>query len=203
ASELQDELAHRYMAFSLARASPVLVLLILLGAAGIFFLLPRISAGYFSAYAPGSELTTGFSDRLQLGQIGQIQQSRSVVMHIQIDGDERGRFDLKWRGGTFSYFDGRNWLNPEKNPPVIRSENGHFELRGQGGDLRQNAKPVHYKVLMEPVGTNVFFLAPLAQGLAGRDKAISFGHRCGVSNLDAEHPVARDGAPANIAMPEP
>jgi len=31
ASELQDELAHRYMAFSLAGASPVLVLLILLG----------------------------------------------------------------------------------------------------------------------------------------------------------------------------
>src|SRR5438034_3341879 len=48
ASELQDELAHRYMAFSLAGASPVLVLLILLGAAGIFFLLPRISAGYRS-----------------------------------------------------------------------------------------------------------------------------------------------------------
>src|SRR5438094_2300152 len=97
ANESRDELAHRHMAFSLAGASPVLVLFILLGAAGIFFLLPRISAGYFSAYAPGGDLTTGFSDRVQLGQIGQIQQSRSVVMHIQIDGDEHGGFDLKWR----------------------------------------------------------------------------------------------------------
>src|SRR2546430_2892061 len=203
ANESRDELAHRHMAFSLAGASPVLVLFILLGAAGIFFLLPRISAGYFSAYAPGGDLTTGFSDRVQLGQIGQIQQSRSVVMHIQIDGDERGRFDLKWRGGTFSYFDGRNWLNPEKNPPVIRSENGHFELRGQGGDLRQNAKPVHYKVLMEPVGTNVFFLAPLAQVLEGRYKAISLGHSGGVSNLDAEHPVARYETTSNVWQPDP
>src|SRR5947209_18506253 len=94
ASEPRDELAHRHLAFSLAGASPLLVLFILLGAAGIFFLLPRISAGYFSAYAPGSELTTGFSGRLQLGPSGQIQQSHAVVMHIQIDRDDRGVFDL-------------------------------------------------------------------------------------------------------------
>ena len=51
------------MATSLAVASPVLVLCILLGAAGIFFLLPRVSAGYLGAYAPGGEITTGFSDQ--------------------------------------------------------------------------------------------------------------------------------------------
>src|SRR5438477_5434193 len=203
ASESRAESAHRHLAFSLARASPLSVLLILLGAAGIFFLLPRISAGYFSAYAPGGELTTGFSDRVQLGQIGQIQQSHAVVMHIQIDGDEPGGFDLKWRGGTFSYFDGTSWLNPEKNPPVIRSENGHFELRGQGGDLSQTAKSIHYRVLMEPVGTNVFFLVPLAQVLEGSYKAISLGHSGGVSNLDAEHPVARYEATSNIWQPDP
>jgi transglutaminase-like putative cysteine protease len=203
ASESRDELAHRHMAFSLVGASPVLVLFTLLGAAGIFFLLPRISAGYFSAYAPGGELTTGFSDRVQLGQIGRIQQSRSVVMHIHIDGDERRGFDLKWRGGTFSYFDGTSWLNPEKNPPIIRSENGRFELRGQAGDPHQTAKSIHYRVLMEPVGTNVFFLAPRAQVLEGRYKAISLGHTGGVSNLDAEHPVARYEATSNVWQPDP
>jgi protein-glutamine gamma-glutamyltransferase len=203
AGESHDEFAHRHLAFSLAGASPLLVLLILLGAAGIFFLLPRISAGYFSAYAPGGELTTGFSDRVQLGQIGRIQQSRSVVMHIQIDGDERGGFDLKWRGGTFSYFDGRDWLNPEKNPPISRSENGRFQLPGQAGDLSQTAKSIHYRVLMEPVGTNVFFLVPLAQVLEGSYKAISLDHSGGVSNLDAEHPVGRYEATSNVWQPDP
>jgi hypothetical protein len=203
AGESHDEFAHRHLAFSLAGASPLLVLLILLEAAGIFFLLPRISAGYFSAYAPGGELTTGFSDRVQLGQIGRIQQSRSVVMHIQIDGDERGGFDLKWRGGTFSYFDGRDWLNPEKNPPISRSENGRFQLPGQAGDLSQTAKSIHYRVLMEPVGTNVFFLVPLAQVLEGSYKAISLDHSGGVSNLDAEHPVGRYEATSNVWQPDP
>ena len=57
-------LTYRNMATSLAVASPVLVLCILLGAAGIFFLLPRVSAGYLGAYAPSGEITTGFSDTL-------------------------------------------------------------------------------------------------------------------------------------------
>ncbi|PYX09577.1 MAG: hypothetical protein DMG88_05575 [Acidobacteria bacterium] len=203
ATESRDELAHRRMAFSLAGVSPVLVLFILLGAAGIFFLLPRISAGYLSAYAPGGELATGFSDRVQLGQIGQIQQSRAVVMHIRIDGDDRGRFDLKWRGGTFSYFDGKSWLNPEKNPPVIRSQDGRFELaHPQGKALRQATKPIHYQVLMEPMGTNVFFLAPVAQALQGGYRTIAIDHSGGVSDLDAERPVARYEAASDISTPD-
>src|SRR5580693_7391679 len=38
-----DELAHKQMAFSLAGASPLLALLIMLGATAIFFVLPRVS----------------------------------------------------------------------------------------------------------------------------------------------------------------
>src|SRR2546426_5126548 len=63
--------------------------------------------------------------------------------------------------------------------------------------------PSTNKVLMEPVGTNVFFLAPLAQVLEGRYKAISLGHTGGVSNLDAEHPVARYEAASNVWQPDP
>jgi WD40 repeat protein len=44
----------------------------------------------FMSFANG-EISTGFSDQVELGRIGEIQQSSSVVMHIQIDGDERGR----------------------------------------------------------------------------------------------------------------
>jgi protein-glutamine gamma-glutamyltransferase len=204
ASKSPDELVHRRLAFSLAGISPALVLFILLGAAGIFFLLPRISAGYLSAYSPTGELTTGFSDRVELGQIGQIQQSRRAVMHIRIDGDDRGHFELKWRGDTFSYFDGRSWANPEKNPPVIRSENGRFELlHTQQGALVQASEPIHYVVLMEPSGTNVFFLAPEAQALQGNYRAVAFDHSGGVSNLDSEHPIGRYEATSVLTPSRP
>ncbi len=55
--DLAGRSTYRNMATSLAVASPVLVLCILMGAAGIFFLLPRVSAGYLSAYAPSGEIT--------------------------------------------------------------------------------------------------------------------------------------------------
>src|SRR5215472_12065194 len=58
-----DQRLHRRMAFFLAGASPVLVVLIMVGACAIFFLLPRMSAGYLSSYATGADMATGFSDR--------------------------------------------------------------------------------------------------------------------------------------------
>ena len=39
-------------------------------------------------------------------------------MHIQIDGDDRGSFDLKWRGVTLSNFDGRDWSNGRSQRPL-------------------------------------------------------------------------------------
>ncbi len=120
ANSSSDDSAYRKMAFSLAGASPVLVFLIMLGAAGIFFVLPRISSGYLSAYARSSEISTGFSDQVQLGQIGEIQQSNSLVMHIQIDGDPHGAYDLKWRGVTLNVFDGKTWSNPRAQHVVTQ-----------------------------------------------------------------------------------
>ncbi|HET7439682.1 MAG TPA: DUF3488 domain-containing protein, partial [Terriglobales bacterium] len=88
---------YRQMAFSLSAAAPMLALLILAGGAVIFFLLPRVSVHFLTSYALTNDLSTGFSDRVQLGRIGQIQQLSSVVMHVRIDNDTHGAYDLKWR----------------------------------------------------------------------------------------------------------
>src|SRR5258708_26193629 len=175
----RDAHEHRHLAFSLARTAPALVLMILLGGAAVFFLLPRMSAGYLQAYSFGSDLSTGFSDRVQLGQIGQIQQSNAVVMHIQIEGDRRGQYALNWRGVTLTDFDGKNWSNPRTTYSLPRQGDGAFAVPffSQGAaapaqpQIRTgSAKPnhyIHYRVLMEPIGTNVFFLAPWARRITG------------------------------------
>src|SRR6202050_2155977 len=93
-----DAEEHRHLAFSLVQVTPALMLMILVGAAAVFFLLPRMSVGYLGGYSFGTDFSTGFSDQVQLGRIGQIQQSNAVVMHIQIDGDQHGQYDLHWRG---------------------------------------------------------------------------------------------------------
>ncbi len=183
---------YQSMATSLAVASPVLVLCILLGAAAIFFLLPRASAGYLGAYAPGGEISTGFGDTVELGRIGEIQQSGSVVMHVQIDGDEQGSFDLKWRGVALGKFDGRVWSNNRAQRPLFREMDGRFALPPPAG-VQKDATPrlISYRVLMEPLGMNVFFLAGTPESLEGSYGHLAMDDGGAVFDLDPEHPVNR------------
>ena len=110
-AQAADDTFPRRMAYSLVAIAPALMILILAGSFLIFFLIPRVSSRYLTAYAPTSDVATGFSDHLQLGRIGQIQQSSSVVMHIEIDNDTQGLYELKWRGVALNKFDGREWSN--------------------------------------------------------------------------------------------
>src|SRR6266849_1743503 len=205
--QCSGERMSRRMATSLVVASPVLVLCILLGAAIIFFVLPRVSAGYLSAYAPGGEISTGFSDQVELGRIGEIQQSSSVVMHIQIDGDERGSFDLKWRGVTLSKFDGRNWSNNRGQRPLSPQLDGRFVLPSPTLDDHardgqdEPSRQLHYRVLMEPAGMNIFFLAGAAKSLEGDYRSVAVDDSGAVFDLDLEHPVSRYQAISDIAQP--
>ncbi len=200
-----DDLAQRKMGISLASASPVLALLILLIAAAIFFVLPRLSNGYFSAFARGRVMSTGFSDQVQLGQIGEIQQSNSLVMHIQIDGDTHGSYDLKWRGVTLNLFNGNTWSNPHAQHAVVSVGAGRFVLWQNASRLKRSqhvgpAQPIHYRVLMEPVISNVFFLAPTARLLQGNYRLVGMDNGDSVFDLDPEHPVGRYEATSDIAQ---
>src|SRR5258708_18657099 len=46
----------------------------------LFFLLPRVSAGYMGKTSFNPTLLSGFSDQVELGQIGQIKKSSAVVL---------------------------------------------------------------------------------------------------------------------------
>jgi transglutaminase-like putative cysteine protease len=206
AKSSSDDLAQRKMAISLASASPVLALLILLGATAIFFVLPRISNGYFSAFARRRVMSTGFSDQVQLGQIGEIQQSNSLVMHIQIDGDKHGSYDLKWRGVTLNLFNGNTWSNPHSQHAVVSVGAGRFILWQNASRLKRSqrvgpAQPIHYRALMEPLISNVFFLAPTARLLQGNYRLVAMDNGDSVFDLDPEHPIGRYEATSDIAQP--
>src|SRR5581483_6406514 len=89
---------------ALARTAVVLALLILLGATALFYALPRKTVGYLGSFARGNDPVSGFRDTVQLGQIGRIQQSAQIVMHVQLSG-EHASFDGKFRGAVLSHFD--------------------------------------------------------------------------------------------------
>ncbi len=200
---LSGKLPHRRMAVSIASVVPVLVLLIFLGGAAIFFLLPRVSVGYLGTFAGGNDLTTGFSDHVELGSIGRIQQSSSVVMHIRVDGDKNGSFDLKWRAITLNLFDGRTWLDSHGKYAALRLPDGRFALRPQDEKLASLSTPqsIHYRILMEPMGSSVFFLAPTATTLRGEFRIVAQDDGGAVFNADAEHVITQYDATSMIGSP--
>jgi transglutaminase-like putative cysteine protease len=188
------------MAFSLAGLAPVLVGLTLLGAAGIFFVLPRMSTGYLGGFAGGTDFSTGFSESVRLGKIGQIQQSNAVVMHIHVEGDRQGEYDLKWRGVALSVFDGKSWSNPGEHYTLAAEPDGRFAL-WRAAPRSPAPKIIHYRVLMEPIGTNVFFLASRPRYLKGTYRLVSTDRTGSIFDLDAEHPVTVYDAESDIAAP--
>ncbi|HZU45556.1 MAG TPA: DUF3488 and transglutaminase-like domain-containing protein, partial [Terriglobales bacterium] len=206
-----DWWAIRRMIFSIGVAAPVLLALILVGGTAIFFLLPRISAGYLSALSPSSAFSTGFSESVRLGQIGRIQQSNAVVMHVQIENDPGGQFDLKWRGLSLSLFDGTGWSNPLPQYEAARAADRSFLLTRSDPEwqaLVAEPRPtyfrqLHYRVLMEPIGTNIFFLAGKPQVLSGDYRMIAIDPGGAVYDADRFHPVTVYQATSNLPVLSP
>ena len=204
-----DPQEHRRLAFSLARMIPALMLVILALGAVLFFLIPRRPVGYLGGYSFGTDFSSGFSDHVQLGQIGQIQQSNAVVMHVQIEGDTGGHYDLHWRGVALGDFDGHFWSKPREQFPLQRWPDDSFAIpQLQEASLSPRIKPVsaheriiHYRVLMEPIGTNVFFLAPWARSLSGGYRLVAADSGGAVYNFDTQRAVSRYEADSNIVTP--
>jgi transglutaminase-like putative cysteine protease len=204
-----DPQEHRRLAFSLARVAPALMLMILVAGSAVFFLLPRMSAGYLGGYSFGTDFSAGFSDRVQLGQIGQIQQSTAVVMHIQIDGDTVGRYDLHWRGVALANFDGHTWSNPRDQFALQRQPGNSFTVPRFGNPVltsyvmanQLREQVIHYRVLMEPIGTNVFFLAPWARSITGDYRLLGADSSGAVYDFDTSRAISRYEADSDIASP--
>jgi transglutaminase-like putative cysteine protease len=205
-----DPHEHRHLAFALVRVAPALMLMILAAGAAVFFLLPRMSAGYLGGYSFGTDISSGFSDHVQLGQIGQIQQSTAVVMHVQIDNDTVGRYDLRWRGVALSYFDGNSWSKPEGDQYILQRwpDNSFAVPKLENANLKsyfsQNLgrqQLIHYRVLLEPIGTNVFFLAPWARSVSGPYRLLAADSAGAVYNFDVQRAISRYEAVSDIATP--
>jgi hypothetical protein len=202
ARELSVHHAYRKLSFAIAGIAPVLLLLIFVGGGLIFFILPRVSAGYLNAYTGANDLTSGFSDRVELGRIGQIQQSKTVVMHVQVDGDTAGAFSLKLRGIALNNFDGRNWSNTRDKMTLARGPDGRFDLWARNPQPT-TGRSVNYRVTMEPFISEVFFLMARPKSLQGNYRTVSVDSAEDVFDLDAERPVTRYEADSDFRRPDP
>ena len=167
----------------------------------LFFVIPRGSRGYFSSLSLPSDRITGFSDHVDLGEIGQIKKMSVVVMHVQAPELLRSR-PVKWRGIGLTTFDGKRWSNRNllsASVPRFRS----FQLRQEVFHPGQPSEPLRYTITLQPVASDALFLTPQALEITGpfrglwQDEAGSIYLRFGSSSL------VRYSARSDIAVPPP
>ena len=104
---------------------------ILIMTGGLFFVLPRTARAAFDRFVPHRyRLHTGFSNSVTLGEIGEIKQSNTALMHVRAY-PPRPIPAVHWRGAALSEFDGQRWFNPPGGGELLRVDHGTRTLRGR------------------------------------------------------------------------
>ena len=197
---------------SLSLVAVLLAVFTMSGAVLIFFILPRMdSRGYLRNFGTQNDIVTGFSEGMNLGGIGRIQQSTSPVMHVQVLHGIMPA-DMKWRGVALYFFDGHRWWNHQPDIALIRPLHNLpldlSQLRVQGLPLYAAAGPVTrnftltYRVFMEPLGTSVFFLADTPLKINGSYDEVGISAEGAVINTEARKNIGKYDGESDLRDPE-
>ncbi len=137
--------------------SIILIAFISLLAVPLFFMLPRVGGAGFGGNQNRLQASSGFSEIVQLGGIGNIQENDEVVMRVKLDNpaDNAGMY---FRGIALDTFDNLTWR---------RSMVKEFLDKGDGDiiqiDTASNRENLSIQTIyLEPLNTPVLFALPRA-----------------------------------------
>src|SRR5690348_1041709 len=191
---------------ALAGACALLVITIVIGTVALFFLVPRKpTGGYLSSFAARNGISTGFSEEVRLGEIGQIQQSSEVVMHVKFAAGTRVPADLRWRGIALTNFDGRKWsADPEEKLAMnVPTEEAILPSFRSLSDSAPGGEEVSYDVSLEPFGSRVFFVLRQPLAIKSRTRMIAIDSNGTIFNADAARAITDYSVVSRIPLPKP
>src|SRR5437899_12032530 len=102
-------------------------------AMAIFFLIPRIGAGFFQKNRVDLMRTSGVSEKVDLGVIGAVKLDPTVVMRVELP-DQKAPIPegLYFRGAAYDTYDGRSWANRLATRRLLgRTPDGGFMVRSE------------------------------------------------------------------------
>ena len=136
---------------------------ILLMTAALFFVLPRTARAAFQRFVPQRYHLPGFGSEVKLGEIGELKQNSTPVMHVR-SYDDSSLIGLRWRGSALSSFDGKRWFNPPVSEQRLPVTEGQLLLPAvrrtrQGRDLR-------YAVELSAIASDTLYFAGTPQTIS-------------------------------------
>ena len=170
----------------------------------LFFVLPRYRTGYLTALANQAEHISGFSETVNLGDIGKIKRSNAVVMRVRIEGSPGQFKGVKWRGVGLTSFDGRRWFNDNtRQYPVSPASPDRFLLPSPEGGQTRGHLALRYRVLLEPISTDVLFVAAAARQLTGRFRLLSLDQTQSLHNPQRDNALLGYDVVTEAGVPPP
>jgi len=152
-----------------------------------FFLIPRFGGGGVAQGFGEGDAVTGFSDRVELGQVASIKRNPRVVMRVRLD--HRPTRYLRWRGVALESYDGHGWSVASERSER-RDALGQEMISARGpvvdarfirdhvidpkrvdhnveANLRAMGSAIEQTVVLEPLSTDTLFAAQRAYRLRG------------------------------------
>src|SRR5256884_4100355 len=87
----------------------------------LFFFFPRFTAGYLGRASFSPSLMSGFTENVELGQIGEIKKNSAVVMRVQT-GKPVSYDRLRWRGIGLTPFDRGRGASLDHQPQDVKPQ---------------------------------------------------------------------------------
>src|SRR5579859_2039460 len=180
---------HAVLERRLNRALSLAALSMALGAitlgAMLFFVSPRFTAGYLSRASMQPSLMTGFTDDVELGQIGTIKQNSELVMRVKT-GKPVGDPMLRWRGIALTHFDGKRWSNPDHSSEMLVPGPDGWIYFSNPSQLEPRAK-LQYTIFLQPIASDAIFapgsLVALQGNFSGEGSGSSYLRRDSTGSL--------------------
>jgi hypothetical protein len=161
-------------------ASAAQIVIVIVLTLPFFFLIPRFAGGGVTRGVGQGDAVTGFSDRVELGDVASIKKNPRVVMRVRLD-RKPPRY-LRWRGIALETYDGRAWSlsndpeHPERRQPYSQDRNsqegpaadaGFYRDHILSGDLlrrqeearrtQSDLSTIEQMIVLEPLSTDILF----------------------------------------------
>ena len=162
----EPEAARRALSRGLERTTLFASLCSVLLSLALFPLLPRVRSGAIFDKGFGVQVaSSGFSDRVELGDIGRIRLDPTRVMRVTtLEGPVTPAGERYWRGLSFDRFDGRRWsITPSLRTPVQGDTEIGVDL---GGPRRRGSRAVQ-QIAREEIRSGVLFTPGLPAAFRG------------------------------------
>jgi transglutaminase-like putative cysteine protease len=136
---------------------------ILIMTAAMFFVLPRTARAAFQRFVPQRYHVPGFGSEVTLGEIGELKQNSTAVMHVR-SYDDSPLVGLRWRGSALSHFDGKRWFNPPVLEQRLPVTDGQLQLPA----VRRTrpGRNLRYAVELSSIASDTLYFAGMPQSIS-------------------------------------